>query len=230
MVVFARCSNNNRATTVHEIFLQAIQKYGRPLKIRTGLGGENVNIWRDMLCARGEAWKPVLVGKSVHNQHIERHNRALNEQVLSIFCSEFYQLEDAGLLDINNDLDIFCLHLVYLPKIRKVFQEFVAAHNSHRISTEKNRTAEQLFWCNITAGNHFEGVLPQHPNQPFLNALEAMDLPHAQVHDTPVTISKVYLSRLDDLVQNMFANGAEAARIFREVVQHVGEHLLTEAL
>ena len=59
-----------------------------------------------------------------------------------------------------------------------------------------------------------------------------MHLPYAQVPDTPVTISPVYLSRLDDLVQNtgMFANGAEAASIFREVVQQVGEHLLTEAL
>ena len=117
MVVFAKCSSNNRATTVHEIFLQAIEKYGRPLKIRTDLGGENVDIWRDMICARGEECKPVLVGKSIHNQRIERHNRALNEQVTSVFRSEFYQLEGEGVLDINNDLDIFCLHLVYIPKI-----------------------------------------------------------------------------------------------------------------
>ena len=85
LVVFARCSSNNRAETAHSFFLQALPKYGRPLKIRTDLGGENVDIWRDMVEARGEANKPVLVGKSVHNQRIERHNRALNEQVLSTF-------------------------------------------------------------------------------------------------------------------------------------------------
>ena len=230
MVVFARCSSNNRAITVHELFRLAIQKYGRPYKIRTDLGGENVDIWRDMACAWGDACKPVLVGKSVHNQRIERHNRALNEQVTSIFRSEFYQLEAEGVLDINNDLDIFCLHFVYLPKINKILEEFVAAHNSHRISTENNRTAEQLFWCNITAGDHFEGVLPVHPNQPHLAELETMDLPYVQVPDTPVTINDDVLSRLDDLVQSRFANGAEAKNVYREAVRYVGEYLLNEVL
>ena len=40
MVVFARCSSNNRAETNHNLFLQAISKYGRPSKVRTDLGGE----------------------------------------------------------------------------------------------------------------------------------------------------------------------------------------------
>ena len=230
MVVFARCSSNNRATTVPEIFLQAIEKYGRPLKVRTDLGGENVDIWRDMVCARGEECKPVLVGKSVHNQRIERHNRALNEQVTSVFRSEFYQLEAEGVLDINNDLDIFCLHVVYLPKINKILKEFVAAHNNHRISTENNRTAEQLFWCNILAAEHFQGVLPEHPNQPALNELEAMDLPYVQVPDPLVMIDTDVLNRLTNIVQNMSSNGSEATSIYKEVVRCVGEHLLGEPL
>ena len=197
---------------------------------RTDLGGENVDMWRDMVCARGEECKPVLVGKSVHNQRIERHNRALNEQVTSVFRSEFYQLEAEGVLDINNDLDIFCLHVVYLPKINKTLKEFVAAHNNHRISTENNRTAEQLFWCNILAAEHFQGVLPEHPNQPALNELEAMDLPYVQVPDPLVMIDTDVLNRLTNIVQNMSSNGSEATSIYKEVVRCVGEHLLGEPL
>lgn len=195
LVVFARCSSNNRAETAHSIFLQALPKYGRPLKIRTDLGGENVDIWRDMVEARGEANKPVLVGKSVHNQRIERHNRALNEQVLSTFRQEFYQLEAEGVLDVNNDTDIFCLHCVYLPRVNKTLDEFVAAHNNHRISTENNRTPEQLFWCNIMLAEHYEGVLPEHINQPNVEELVASDLLHAYVPDT-VHLEKIVYRKL----------------------------------
>ena len=185
MVVFARCSSNNRAETNHNLFLQAIPKYGRPSKVRTDLGGENVDIWRDMTTFWGEANVPVLVGKSVHNQRIERHNRALNEQLLSTFRQQFYELESQGALDVNNDTDIFCLHCVYLPRINKALEEFVAAHNSHRISTENNRTPQQLFWCNIRLADHYEGALPQHPNQPNIaEELTSQDLPHVYVPDT----------------------------------------------
>ena len=185
LVVFAQCSSNNRAETVHKLFLQALPKYGRPHRIRTDLGGENVNIWRDMVAARGEENKPVLVGKSVHNQHIERHNRALNEQVLSTIRGELYQLENEGVLDINNDTDIFCLHCVYIPRINETLKEFVLAHNNHRISTENNRTPEQLFWCNIRSADYDEGVLPGYNNQPSVEELVASDLPHACVIETP---------------------------------------------
>ena len=44
MVVYARCSSNNRAETTHSLFVQAIPRYGRPVKVRTDLGGENVDI------------------------------------------------------------------------------------------------------------------------------------------------------------------------------------------
>ena len=106
-MVFARCSSNNRAETNHNLFLQALSMYGRPSKVRTDLGGENVNIWRDMTAFWGEARAPVLVGKSVHNQRIERHNRAINEQLLSTFRQQFYQLESEGVLDVNNDTFFF---------------------------------------------------------------------------------------------------------------------------
>ena len=112
-------------------------------------------------------------------------------------------MEAKGVLDINNDLDTFFLHLVCLPKLNKILQEFVAAQSSHRISTEKKRTAEQLFWCNILAGYHFEVVLPHHPPQPCLNELEAMDPPHVQVPDTVVSLGTDDLNRLNDIVQNM---------------------------
>ena len=51
-----------------------------------------------MTLAWGEDARSIIVGSSVHNQRIERHNRSVNEQELSVFKSEFYDLERAGIL------------------------------------------------------------------------------------------------------------------------------------
>ena len=49
MIVFARCSNNNRAGTVLEVFLSAVSAYGLPCSVRTDHGGENVDICQGAL-------------------------------------------------------------------------------------------------------------------------------------------------------------------------------------
>ena len=55
-------------------------------------------MWRDMTSAWGEDARSVIVGSSVYNQRIERHNRSVNEHELSVFKSEFYDLEREGVL------------------------------------------------------------------------------------------------------------------------------------
>ena len=122
LVMFCRFSGNNRATTVFSLFQEAVHKYGRPIRVRTGHGGENVCIWRDMIASQVEEARSVIVGSSVHNQRIERHNRAVNEQVYARFKADFYQLEREDLLDPLNDVDLFCLHYVYLTRINKVLK------------------------------------------------------------------------------------------------------------
>lgn len=161
-----------------------------------------------MISAQSKESKPVLVAKSVHNQRIERHNRALNEQVIGTFKKEFYQLESDGILDISNDTDILCLHFVYIPRINKVIKEFVSAHNNHKISTERNQTPEQLtpeqlFWCNIHLAEHYRDVLPQHVYQPDINELIVSDLPCTVVPETPHTMTTRSLEEIDDLVRSL---------------------------
>ena len=93
LVVFGRGSNNNRASTVLALYQDAVRKYGRPFRVRTDHGGENVDVWNDMVNAWGEAARSVVVGSSAHNQRIERHNRVVNEQEFAGFKEEFYELE-----------------------------------------------------------------------------------------------------------------------------------------
>ena len=83
------------------------------------------------------------MGSSVHKQHIERHNQAVNEQVFIGFKQEFYDLEREGILDPLNETYMFCLQYIYLPK-------FTDAHNNHAVSTERNNSPAELFWLSIS--------------------------------------------------------------------------------
>ena len=129
----------------------------------------------------------LLAGSSVHNQRIERHNRAVNEKVFDGFKAEFYDLERQGILDPLNDTDMFCLHYVYLPRINKIVSEFIDAHNNHTLSTEGNNSPAQLFWVNLHL-TAFQGGTAADVAWRGVNVQDLMTsqtLPHVNVPDTP---------------------------------------------
>lgn len=49
LITFGETSDNNKADTVLQKFNRAVDKYGRPLRVRTDHGGENVQIWQNMV-------------------------------------------------------------------------------------------------------------------------------------------------------------------------------------
>lgn len=60
-----RASSNNRPTTVLDGFLEAVQEYGVPLRMRGDRGGENilVSVW--MILSRGANRGSYLWGSCV---------------------------------------------------------------------------------------------------------------------------------------------------------------------
>ena len=70
MIVFLRCSDNNRASTVFSYFRQAISTYGVPSRVRTDKGKENTEIAWFMLNIRGPDRGSHIAGRSVHSQRI----------------------------------------------------------------------------------------------------------------------------------------------------------------
>ena len=43
------CSTNNCASTVLNLFLNGVSRFGLPDKVRSDHGGENIDVWRYML-------------------------------------------------------------------------------------------------------------------------------------------------------------------------------------
>ena len=101
--VYLSCSDNNRTATVLELFKKAVYEFGYdlPARIRCDKGVENYDVAMSMLTLpqRESTANPVLVGKSVHNQRIERLWRDVYSAVI---CTYYYQLEDMSLLDPSN--------------------------------------------------------------------------------------------------------------------------------
>ena len=84
--IFIKASNNNRANTVLQCFLNAVEKYGLPSRVRTDKGGKNASVSRYMLLHphRGPGRGSCITDRSVHNQRIERFWRDLLRVPLSV--------------------------------------------------------------------------------------------------------------------------------------------------
>ena len=54
-------------------------------------------------------------------------------------------MELNGILDVDSEEDLFCLHLVSYDLIQRSLQSFKDAWNCHKIRTEKHKSPIQLY-------------------------------------------------------------------------------------
>lgn len=133
-IVYLGASTNNTATTVLELFWKGTEVFHYPRRIRTDYGTENVEVAKEMLNRYGSESSPVLTGQSVHNQRIERLWHDVHNYVVKYFKSIFFYLESSQLLERDNEVDLFALHYVFLPRINNAIDQFVLQWNNHPLS------------------------------------------------------------------------------------------------
>ena len=68
-----------------------------------------------------------------------------------VYYGLFYHLEDMGILDPNNDIHLFCLYYVYLPRINRHLSTWKNAWNMHPLRTESNNTPLQIWMRGLLA-------------------------------------------------------------------------------
>ena len=82
-----------------------------------------------------------------------------NKNLLS-FKNVFLYLELMGLLIRSNDIDLYALHYVYMPRINTALTQFVDTFNNHGLSSEHGLTPHQLWISGILQhhSSNYSGV------------------------------------------------------------------------
>ena len=219
-VVFLKCSDNNRAYTMLSGFTSAVDSYGIPERVRTDMGGENVQVWRYMLENHGTG-SSVLVGSSTHNQRIERLWRDVFRCVSVMFHTMFTQLEAEGYLNPLNETDMYCLHYVFLPKINSVLEAFRDSWNNHSLSTAWSLTPNQLF----IQGALEQNMIPSHPpNHP--NGSGSLPSPGEQVNVPRIQFYPCS-SLQSEITNHVFVDDEYGYEVYKELLSLIGIHVST---
>ena len=220
-ITYIKCSTNNQAVTALSAFNEGVAVFGVPDKVRTDHGGENIEIWRYMIISHGNDTECVVTGSSVHNERVERLWRDVHRCVLKMFADVFRSLESEGYLDPLNEVDLFCVHYIFLPRINRSLVEFRESGNHHKLSTEGNRTPYQLF---------FEGMLHKSYDSPSRGMLDNSYLSslvdtHVEVPSNRFTPCQALFFSLSsiDVLQDSPDN---CKTLYLNTIQLIGNHLL----
>uniref|UniRef100_A0A3B1JIP5 Integrase core domain-containing protein n=1 Tax=Astyanax mexicanus TaxID=7994 RepID=A0A3B1JIP5_ASTMX len=145
LIVFLCASNNNRSNTVLQCFLDAVAKFGVPSRVRTDHGGENIGVCLFMNIFRGSGRGSALRGPSTHNQRIERLWGDMWRGLTNVYHDLFSFLETEGILNLDNEMHLWALHYVYLPRINRDLSAFASQWNNHGLRTERHQSPLQIF-------------------------------------------------------------------------------------
>ena len=226
-VVFLKCSDNNRASTLLSVFIGAVQKHGLPERVRTDLGGENVDMWRYMV-EQHASMSAVITGSSTHNERIERLWRDVYRCVGVLYHDCFRKLEEEGCLDPLNETDLYCLHFIFIPRINITLENFVESWNNHSLSSENNLTPNQLFIKGAIQQN-LTPFIPPSPSPTGSSSGGTTELPPTSNHVAVPRISfapcpLLYMditNRLDPL----YSSNDLGCDLYRRLLSIVGRHL-----
>lgn len=226
-IIYLKVNNNNKATTVLKCFQDATREWGHPSRVRSDDGGENIAVGEYMTWYRGQNRGSFLTGPSVRNTRIERLWRDMFASAILIFYSLFIFMEQQQILDASNNLHVFALHFIYMPRIQRLLDRFVARFNVHSISTERNRTPRQL-WASgclrmfhaptfdILDDPHMYGDDPDAPPPDPDN--EAVGV---EIDPVNITFQEEVLAVMRQQFDPLFDDGNYGINLFLQVVEYL---------
>ena len=151
MQITGLCSStNNRASTVLNMFINAILEHGVPSRVRGDRGGENRDVSILMILLWGLDRASFMWGSSVF-EHLWVE---VGWQFARAWKAFFRRLERLHLLDRCNTHHLWLLHFIFLEAINSDCLEFQNDWNSHPISgAGHNQSPNVIFFTNLPHSN-----------------------------------------------------------------------------
>ena len=145
-IIYLKCRTNNLAATALQFFIEGTEKFGVPSRVRADHGVENVDIARFMITTRGTDRGSFITGASIHNQRIERLWREVNRVLGALYKDLFIFMENNDVLDVDNEVHLLALEIVYLPRINASLNEFEQQWNYHGVRTVCHQSPMALWY------------------------------------------------------------------------------------
>lgn len=227
LIVYLKCSSNNRSDTVFGCFMEACSDVGVPSRVRSDRGGENVSVATFMAMYRGIGRGSHLTGTSVHNQRIERLWRDVYTACINLYYHLFYLMEDCGILHVENEIELYSLHYVYVPRINRHLTEFRESWNCHPLTSSHCRSPLQLWvrgmFGNVNSGHTaMDDFLLQNVNlDTWLSLFPSIESDSVEVESVHIPISDEDAEHLQSMVQPLQHSNCWGVDIYFQAVSYL---------
>ena len=227
LIIYCVCCDNNKAESVLSLFQDGVARWGLPSRVRCDYGMENYLVGSFMIDNRGANRGSIITGSSVHNSRVERTHRDVYCGVLVFYARLFENMEADGILDPLDEVHLFSLHHIYIPRINKSLSEFVAQMNNHPISTERNCSPLQL-WEQGMLENMYLGHTAVEPTELHNYGIDPDDVPSVPEEDYQVSVEppQVALSpeQFSFLPDPLNDDGSSGKQLYLECVSVISQH------